>query len=356
MSRSSLIPRPTLLPGLRPLWRDRHHVQLGTDPRQAVVLELPHPAAAKLFDMLDGSHTEPMIIAELARIGLPEDEAREVLAVLTGTGLVVAADTLMPPAVPAERRGRIAREAAALALRFRQRPASPATILHRRHTARVIIAGDGPVAAHLITTLAEAGVGTVGKVTEAGDTAKPVISADRSPTVRADSAFVVQIGRLVDVGRRGARQRPPRLVFGVRDGVAIVGPLIPSDRGPCLRCLDLHRTDRDPAWPQLVAQLETDPGPCAAATLMTAAGFAAAEVLTFIDGGDPTTIGTTVEIDGVAPWRRRTWTPHPACDCTPRTRPAHDQPPHSTPPDQRPQDPPPAQSTARPARDPAAPR
>ncbi len=312
-----LTPRPTLLPGLRPLWRDRHHVQLGTDPGQAVVLELPHPAAAQLFELLDGSRTESMIISELARIGLCEAEAREVLNNLTGTGLVVGAHTLMPSAIPPDRRDRLAREAAALALRFRKRPATPAVILHRRHTARVIIAGDGPVAAHLITTLSEAGVGTVGTVTEAGETAKPIVSTTRSPTIRADDAFVVQIGRRVDAGRSGGQLRPPRLVFGVRDGVAIVGPLVPPRRGPCLRCLDLHRTDRDPAWPQLARQLEAHPGPCAAATLMTAAGFAAAEVLAFIDGGRPTTIGTTVEIDGLAPWRRRTWTPHPSCDCTP---------------------------------------
>ena len=33
------------------------------------------------------------------------------------------------------------------------------------------------------------------------------------------------------------------------------GPLVTPGRGPCLRCLDLHRCDRDPAWPALLAQL-----------------------------------------------------------------------------------------------------
>ncbi|MFC7763879.1 hypothetical protein ACFQY4_42105 [Catellatospora bangladeshensis] len=122
------------------------------------------------------------------------------------------------------------------------------------------------------------------------------------------------------VSSRGTRRRVPHLALAVRDGIAVVGPLVPASGGPCLRCLDLHRTDRDPDWPALAAQLAAGPGrdPCAAATRLTAAGFAAAEVLAYLDGAEPTTVGTTVEINGVRPWRRRTWTPHPACDCTRR--------------------------------------
>jgi hypothetical protein len=127
----------------------------------------------------------------------------------------------------------------------------------------------------------------------------------------------VQIGWMARAPQRCARGLP-HLAVGVRDGVAIVGPLVPTEGGPCLRCLDLHRTDRDPAWPRLAAQLIRSPAPCAAATLRTAAGFAVAEVLAFLDGGSPTTVGTTVEINGVAPWRRREWTNHPSCGCAKR--------------------------------------
>jgi bacteriocin biosynthesis cyclodehydratase domain-containing protein len=111
------------------------------------------------------------------------------------------------------------------------------------------------------------------------------------------------------------------LALSVRDGVAIVGPLVPATGGPCLRCLDLHRTDRDPAWPRLAAQIaeqDTDPVPCAAATILSAAGLAAAEILAYVDGGEPSTVGSTVEINGSGPWRRRSWAPHSACDCTRR--------------------------------------
>jgi bacteriocin biosynthesis cyclodehydratase domain-containing protein len=123
------------------------------------------------------------------------------------------------------------------------------------------------------------------------------------------------------VSVRGSRRRRPLLALSVRDGVAIVGPLVPAAGGPCLRCLDLHRTDRDPAWPRLAAQLaeqDTEPVPCAAATILSAAGLAAAEILAYLDGGEPSTVGSTVEINGVGPWRRRSWAPHAACDCTRR--------------------------------------
>jgi hypothetical protein len=303
----STLSRPALLPGLRPLWRHQHAIQLGTDPAQAVVLELPHPAAAKLLHLLDGSRTERAIIGEMARLGMSEQDVLTVLASLAEAGLVVPASSLMPHALQAGQRQRITGEATALALRFRDRPASPAVILRRRHRSRIVIAGDGMIASLLSGALTEAGVGTVSQATIAEATA-----------MRGEGAFAVHIGMT-----SGIRNRAPHLAISVRDGVAIVGPLVPESGGPCLICLDLHRTDRDPAWPRLAEQLaEAGPAqpPCASATAMTAAGFAAAEVLAYVDGSGPTTIATTVEINGTAPWRRRSWTPHPACDCPKRRR------------------------------------
>jgi bacteriocin biosynthesis cyclodehydratase domain-containing protein len=96
----------------------------------------------------------------------------------------------------------------------------------------------------------------------------------------------------------------------------VVGPLVPPTGGPCLNCLDLHRRDRDPAWPELAAQLAT-PGrePCAATTLLSAAGLAAGEVLRWLDGETPATVGAIVEVAGPGETRRRSWPPHPRCHC-----------------------------------------
>ncbi|GAA2362207.1 thiamin biosynthesis protein [Catellatospora methionotrophica] len=326
--------RPALLPGLRPMWRDRHTVQLGTDPEHAVVLELSHRSAARLLELLDGSRTERVLLTEMARLGMPAEDVREVLTALAERGLVLPAHTLMPAALPAEHRARLADEAAALALR-RESPGSPARVLQRRGQARVIVAGSGATSRLIATALLDAGVGKVGTVTApgaaavlqgpssteaAGDGTRG--SRPHAATLRAtDATFRVQVGYAVST--RGTRRRVPHLALTVRDGVAVVGPLVPVTGGPCLHCLDLHRTDRDPSWPRLVAQLaQAPPGgdPCSAATRLTAAGFAAAEVLAYLDGAEPTTIGTTVEIDGVLPWRRRTWSPHPSCDCARRRR------------------------------------
>ncbi|MBV1849011.1 hypothetical protein KUA19_02600 [Catellatospora sp. NEAU-YM18] len=315
------MPRPTLLPGLRLLWRNRHTVQLGTDPGQAVVLELPHPAAARLFDLLDGSHTERAVLAEMGRIGMAAAQVHQVLAALTGAGLVVPADALLPAALPTARRDQLRDEATALALRHAGQPgARPARTLRRRAEARIVVAGNGPLADLLGETLQAAGVGTVAWVRSPGAAAR--VSGSARHTLRAtDATFRVQVGPAVS--GRGTRRRVPHLALCVRDGTAVVGPLVPTTGGPCLRCLDLHRADRDPCWPDLVAQLAQaapERDPCAAATRVTAAGFAAAEILAYLDGAEPTTIGTTVEINGVAPWRRRSWSPHPACDCTRRRR------------------------------------
>jgi hypothetical protein len=341
-----MLSRPTLLPGLRPLWRDRYTLQLGTDPAQAVVLELPHPAAARLLELLDGSRTERALLAEMARVGMRPTDVSAVIAALAESGLVVAAHTLLPAALAKPRRDRLGDEAAALAVQRRRSSAAgavptPASILRRRDAARVIVTGQGRLA-HMITqALLDSGVGRVGRVTAPGATAAtlappsgPGSAAGASGPagepggtsagglIRAtDATFLVQVGHAISA--RGTRRRLPHLALGVRDGTAIVGPLVPAAGGPCLHCLDLHRTDRDPAWPTLAAQLAQAPAdraPCAVATALTAVGFAAAEALAYLDGGEPSTIGTTVEINGVAPWRRRSWTPHPSCDCTRRRR------------------------------------
>jgi hypothetical protein len=98
----------------------------------------------------------------------------------------------------------------------------------------------------------------------------------------------------------------------------VVGPLVPPAGSPCLNCLDLHRRDCDPAWPALAAQLSTGPEGIAAiavSTLLATTGYAVDEVLTYLDGGTPQTLGTTIEISGPGRELRHTWSPHPRCEC-----------------------------------------
>jgi bacteriocin biosynthesis cyclodehydratase domain-containing protein len=143
------------------------------------------------------------------------------------------------------------------------------------------------------------------------------------PLRRREATFVVQVGmnrpaNLVAAGYAGIAH----LAVAVRDGAALVGPLVPPAGSPCLNCVDLHRRDRDPAWPILAAQLATTPAPdgepCAVATVLSAAGLAAGEVLSWLDGRTPTTLGASIEITSPGRPRRRTWAPHPRCHCVRR--------------------------------------
>jgi len=99
-----------------------------------------------------------------------------------------------------------------------------------------------------------------------------------------------------------------------------VGPLVVPGDGPCLRCLDLHRTDADPAWPALLHRLAAAPanrpGELHVPVLAgVAAHLAAAMVLGLLDG-EPRRPGLTwqVPLPDAVP-RERVWVPHPRCGC-----------------------------------------
>jgi hypothetical protein len=106
----------------------------------------------------------------------------------------------------------------------------------------------------------------------------------------------------------------------VGEAGATVGPLVVPGRGPCLRCLELQRAERDPGWPQLLAQLlssrrGTAPEETTCASLTAA--LACLQVLGYLDGiRMPSAVAATLEIelpDGLV--SRRSWPAHPACGC-----------------------------------------
>ncbi|RKN39909.1 hypothetical protein [Micromonospora endolithica] len=349
MTPSSL-PRPALLPGLSRLWRDRHTLQLGVEPGRAVLLEIANPRAARLLDLLDGTRSERRVIEHAVQADVRPDEARELLAALRAAGLVVPAHTLLPRDLTEPTRARLTAEAGALALAAARLPGTPAQVLRRRRAARVVVGGSGQLGAVVALALAQAGVGQVhpdltgpvrpadlvGTGIPAADLGRPVGPAVRDaigraapgtgtgPPRRGRVDLVVQLGTarpaaLVAAGH--AQRRQPHLLITLRGGVPVIGPLVRPPVGPCLHCLDLHRTDRDPDWPALAAQLATDAPnqACATATLLAAGAYATGEALTQLDGGNPETLGCTVEVGGVGRLGRRLWSPHPSCACS-RTR------------------------------------
>lgn len=345
MSRTPLA-RPTLIPGLPRIWRGPAELQLGLDPAHAVVLRLPDPRAAHVLDLLDGDRTERSVLVRAAELGVPPDEARTLLDLLFRAGLVLPGAALLPSTLPAAERARLTGEAAAMALSVaaghdRQ---SPARVLRHRQAARVVLRGRGRLGAPIAVALAEAGVGHVhpdlSGVVRAGEIAggplrgddagsprraavaeailRTVPGTDVRGVRRMPASLVVQLAHdepvaLVAAGHAARRQ--PHLAVAVRDGAAVVGPLVPAAGGPCLLCVELHRRDRDAGWPGTPGAGRPAAEPCTVATVLAATAFATAEVLAHLDGGVPETLGASVEIAAPGRFRRRTWPPHPACDC-----------------------------------------
>ncbi len=120
----------------------------------------------------------------------------------------------------------------------------------------------------------------------------------------------------------------PHLPVLVRDGAGVVGPLVIPGLTSCLTCADLHRTERDPAWPALAAQLREVVGTADRPTLLATAALALGQLQQIITavrglpGGSPApapaTLDATVEVDvATQAIVARRWVRHPLCGCWP---------------------------------------
>ncbi|MER5578305.1 ThiF family adenylyltransferase, partial [Streptomyces massasporeus] len=112
----------------------------------------------------------------------------------------------------------------------------------------------------------------------------------------------------------------PHLYAGVVEGTGVVGPLVLPGETSCAGCLQEGRTDRDPAWPRLVAQWRSgrqrQVRACDLTLATTVAGLAAAHALAFLDGRVPSTAGSRweVSVPGLR-WHARSIRAHPECPC-----------------------------------------
>ncbi|WP_306205286.1 hypothetical protein [Actinoplanes sp. RD1] len=281
MTRPSLH-RPTLLPGLPRIWRGVHTLQLGLDPAYAVLVDLPDPVVAHLLDLLDGTRPERAIVQAAADMGISLTEATTLLDVLHEAGLVVPAQRLLPPTLDVAGRRLLSGEATALALRpprLSRRPpsrgltASPASLLRKRHQAKVVVAGRSRLAAGVAVALAQAGVGHVhadlsGTVTDEDRITAPLpAAAVGTPRVTAvpeaveaaapgtdirairggNASLIVQFAPDKPVALLALahlQRRRPYLPVAVREAITVIGPLVPATGRPCLNCLVLHRNQR----------------------------------------------------------------------------------------------------------------
>lgn len=337
--------KPVLKPALRRLWRDPSTLQLGVDPRHAVVVSGVGPADRELLSLLDGSRDTDVALAEAGRRGQPPKRGAALVGLLSEAGVLDDAELGAPGVINP---GRLVPDQLSLSL-CHPGPGGAARALAARRATTVEILGAGRVGATLAALLAAAGVGRVvvddpsllrpadlapGGVRAAGvhhrrgDAANAVVTAMRTADSGAISAAP---GRsLLVLAPAGAAMSPewlrrvrrrPHLVVMVRETTAQIGPLVMPGESPCLRCLELARADRDPAWPVLAAQLVGEARavePCDVALASAAASLAAMYLLGWID--DPSArsslIGGTLELAlAELALRRRTLVAHPDCGC-----------------------------------------
>lgn len=274
--------RYALDPATPVLSRPDGTVQVGWDPRRAIVVHPPAGLApyvlAELLRTLQGAATTPDLQSIAASHGADTAVIADLVTHLLKCGVVKAA------------------------------PHS-----HVR-AASVRVHGTGPLSDLLTTSLrcSNVRVSTSTRTNASTGRADLVVLTD----------YLVADPRLVrDLHDAGVAHLPVR----VRDGTGLVGPLVIPGKTSCLRCADLHRSDRDAAWPALAAQLSRTVGSADRATVLATAALALNEIDRVIravrgegtkQSASPSTLNTTLEFDvtrGVLDARR--WSRHPECSC-----------------------------------------
>lgn len=274
-----LLAGPRLDPRIPVLTRPSGVVQLGWHPESALLLRPPAGVAAEtmaeVLRLLDGAHNPSEIAWQANRAGIDDGDIEQILAELDRAGVLA---------------------------RVRREPVVRSVHLH----------GRGPLADGIASALAGRRV-RVGRST-------PDRSGDGMRTHGVDCVvltdeLIPDPGTVADLMAAGVAHLPVRM----RDGRGVVGPLVLPGRTSCLRCADLTRTDLDPEWPHVAAQLLGRVGHSAPEAVLAAAALAVSELTALIDGDasrTPTTLDTTVELDvATARLVRRRWRPHPRCGC-----------------------------------------
>ena len=329
-ARSASRSRPRLNPSTRVLWRTTDSIQLELGRRSLVV---------------DGVDAQD--VRELLGAGEPRDDGLldSAVAALTDAGFLWEVSDSVAPSTP-----RLAAELAALRIRHGRRAIE---VLDARRDAFVSITGGGRVAAALGSLLAAAGVGHVhiagsGPVQlrttmpagfavadEGRDLAEAATDALRraAPEVQTNAPTRAEPADLIVITGDGPVEEnvhqllhadaQAHLVVRCAGDHLVVGPLVLPGLTSCLRCADLHRVDRDPAWSALVVQLAASskyPPASDVALAGLAASIGAMHALAFLDGEEPASVNATIELE-LPDWQlhRRPWTARPDCPCATAT-------------------------------------
>src|SRR5690606_37592759 len=199
-------PMVRLLPTAHPVRRAPDQVQFGLSPTTGIVLAGLTEAESELLLSLSQSAGTARDVSLAERFGVPLGRVREFVGALRSHDLLV--------------------------------PDTVATGAHR-----LVVPGRGTVIDLIREHVAAA---------ETGDLVPDEPGVH--PTV--DLALVCSSGATApDEGAVWQRAGTPHLPVVLRDHEVVIGPLVHPGRSACLRCLDLHRRDRDSAWPRILSQV-----------------------------------------------------------------------------------------------------
>jgi bacteriocin biosynthesis cyclodehydratase domain-containing protein len=319
--------RPLLRPGIHVLRRAPAELQVGLDPRQAVLLpatdavsgtlallresapreEYPDPRTLDLLDshgmLVDAASMLPLVPAPAAPSGRPGSER-------SGSELPRAGRSVA---------GRVSRNDAAAIARAAGDDA-PRRLRDRGQLRVQLVSFGGDLGRRLADRLA-------GLLGEAG------IPVRRTSATEGGAAGRDALGVLAGVGEpqrelvdAWTRQDTPHLLLRMTEGYAALGPFVAPGRTACLRCVDAHATDADPAWPLLVAQYAAReaadradgvPEPLDPLLASVAVAWAARDIASYAEGRRPGTWSTTIRLDTeLAGIETQPWLRHPECGCS----------------------------------------
>lgn len=352
-------------PALRRAWRNLQFVQFGAAPAHAVVVGPVDTTTGSLLALFDGTRGLALLREEARALGLPDGRLEALLDRLAEAGLLDDA-TAGAPATDALRKedgalDRLRADLASLSVVHRE-PGGAARRLAARRGMRVQVRGAGRVGAGIAALLSASGVGRVevldGDRVEPWDVTPGGLPAE-AVGERRDTAARRLVGRSAPGGRvpRGVRSGreagsepglslvvvaprdglaayaphpvpaddwvatgTPHLYAGVIEATGMVGPLVLPGGTACAGCVELERSDRDPAWPRMLAQWrsgrQSRVPACDAGLAAAVAGLAAAHALSFLDGELPASTGARWEASlPLLEWRSERMSPHAGCPC-----------------------------------------
>ncbi|MGW6660164.1 hypothetical protein [Rhodococcus sp. NPDC055024] len=267
-------------PRIAVLSRPDGRLQLGWTPGRAVLLTLPVGVDARavksILRTMDGSRSRATILWEASKRGISTSVTEALLEQLADSGFVRTAGT---------------------------------------SAASVRIHGAGPLSDAVDRALVTGGITT--RRSRGYRNTDVVRTWNEQLVVLADD--VVTDPRLVsDLVRCGL----PHLSVRIRDGNGVVGPLVLPGQSSCLRCADIIRSELDPHWLHLSAQLLGSAGHAESAMIHASVALALAEIdaaLGVVDrrgASSAASLSSTLEI-ALRPYRitTRRWPRQISCSC-----------------------------------------